>query len=291
MTTSHMTKQTETGADRPDVGWSFLRTPRWMGYYALLVVFAVVCVLLGNWQFARRAEAQAEIARIDAHYDAPAIPLNEALPTRDGFDEDALKWQTVTVTGTYDDRVFLARNRPAAGGVGSVLIQALRADDGRVFFIDRGWVPIAGSDQVPSDLPRAASGEVTVQARLRAGEPEIQGRTASGDSVPSINLPLLAELYGVEGYALTGAYGQLVSETPPSETGTIAPKPERDEGPHLAYALQWYVFIVVAFSGAAYAAWLEHRALNAASGVLPAPPKRRRVGQLDADAEDALLDG
>lgn len=274
------------------VGWSFLRSRRWLGYYALLLIFAIACVWLGNWQFERRAEARAEIARIDANYDAPAVPLAEALPDPAAFDEDALKWQTVEARGVYEGEPFLARNRPGAGGVGSNLVQALRLDDGRVFFVDRGWVQIAGTEEVTEPLPEPPSGEVTVHARLRASEPAIAGRTSSGRSVPSINLSELAE--GFDGATFTGAYGQLVSESPAGEHGLLAQRPERDEGPHLSYALQWYVFILIALVGVGYAARLEHRSLNAAAAAErgePPQPSRRRRGRSDSEEEDALLDG
>ena len=39
-------------------GWSFLRSRRWLGYFALFIVFSIACVWLGNWQFERRAEAR-----------------------------------------------------------------------------------------------------------------------------------------------------------------------------------------------------------------------------------------
>lgn len=73
-------------------GWSFLRSRRWLGYYVLLVIFCIVCVWLADWQFDRRADARAEIARIEQNYDAAAILLDDAVPDPAGFDEDALKW-------------------------------------------------------------------------------------------------------------------------------------------------------------------------------------------------------
>ena len=82
--------------------WSFLRSRRWAGYLALVVVFAIVCCALGMWQFARRAEARAEIARIDANYDAQAVPVADALPELDGFDVDQ-RWQVVALSGQYLD--------------------------------------------------------------------------------------------------------------------------------------------------------------------------------------------
>ncbi|XPP25851.1 MAG: SURF1 family protein [Leucobacter sp.] len=286
---------TRTDPDQPRIGWRFLASRRWLGYCALLVIFSIACVWLGNWQFERRAQARAEIARIDANYDAPAIALQDAMPDPAVFDENALKWQTVEASGVYVGEPVLARNRPGAEGVGSNIVQALKLSDGRVFFVDRGWVQIAGTDEATAALlPAAPSGEVTVLARLRGSEPEIAGRTASGGSVPSINLPMLSQLLGVEAY--TGAYGQLVSEDPAGETGALAARPERDEGPHLSYALQWYVFILIALLGVAHAARQEHRSLNSDDpSVLRdeerRADRRRQRGPSDAEEEDALLDG
>ncbi len=286
--------------DAGQPGWSFLRSPRWIGYFALLLIFSIACVLLGNWQFDRRDEARAEIERIDNNYDAPAVSLAEELPRLEGFDEDAQKWRTVEVTGEYLGEPFLARNRPGPGGVGSDLIQPLRTPTGEVFFVDRGWVPIDGGEAEreglqEADLPRVPEGEVTVEARLRAAEPEIPGRSTSGRTVASIELPELARLAGVEGDAYTGAYGMLISETPAGEHGVLPPKPERDEGPHLSYALQWYVFILIAAIGVGFAARQEYRRLNAGSRIVRdqdrrSAERRKRRGPSDADVEDALLD-
>lgn len=278
------------------VGWRFLTSRRWIGYYAMLLVFAIACALFGNWQFARRAEAQAEIARIDRNYDSPPMPLAEVVPDRASFDEATWKWQTVELHGEYIDEPLLARNRPGPEGSGSVLVQTLRLDDGSVIFIDRGWVPIAGSEESTVQLPAAPSGEVAVTARLRASEREVPGRTASGRSVPQINARQLAGITGTSDSAYLGVWGQLVNEDPAGETGILPQRPERDEGPHLSYALQWYVFILIAIGGTAYAARLEHRNLNGDDPAYDAQDRRRaerrkRRGPSDADEEDALLDG
>lgn len=287
-------------AERPHtsqpIGWSFLRSKQWVGYLSLFIVFSIACVWLGNWQFARRAEARAEIARIDRNYDAPAIPIAEAIPDRGEFDEPLRKWQTVEVIGEYVGEPILARNRPGVDGVGSNLLQALQLGDGSIVFIDRGWVPVTGTDDAPETLPMPVDGEVTVQARLRASEPPIPGREASGDSVPSINVPLMTEMEGFDpGTVFLGAFGQLDNETPSGQSGVLAERPERDEGPHLSYALQWYVFIIIAGIGLAYAARQEYRSFNAGESAVRRDDERRaerkrRRGPSDSDEEDALLD-
>ncbi|WP_336659735.1 SURF1 family cytochrome oxidase biogenesis protein [Leucobacter sp. USHLN153] len=280
------------------VGWSFLRSGRWAGYAAMLVIFSIACVLLGNWQFSRRAEARAEIDRIDNNYDAEPVALTEELPDPAKFDEDRQKWRTVLVTGEYVGEPFLARNRPGPQGVGSDLLQALRTDDGMLFFVDRGWVPVDGAaaEHVdPAELPAPPSGVTTVEVRLRASEPAIAGRTTAGRAVASIEVPELAELAGATGDAYTAAYGMLVEENPAGEHGTLPLKPERDEGPHLSYAVQWYIFILIACIGVVYAARREYRNLNAESDDVIEQDRRsverkRRRGPSDADIEDALLD-
>lgn len=287
-------------ANVPQIGWNFLRSGRWFGYFVMLLIFSIACVLLGNWQFDRRAEARAEIDRLDANYGSVAAPLREELPTLDAFDEAAQKWRTVWVSGEYIGDPFLARNRPGPEGVGSDLIQALRTTDGRVFFIDRGWVPVDGgsadSGEVGlSDLPQAPEGQVRVEARLRASEPVVSGRTSSGITVASIEVPELAELTGTTDEAYSAAYGMLVSEDPAGEHGVLPREPERDEGPHLSYALQWYVFIIIAGIGVIVAARREYRSLNAESQVVQdqdrrAAARRTKRGPTDADVEDALYD-
>lgn len=273
-------------------GWSFLRSPRWLGYYALIIVFSIACVFLGNWQFDRREQARAEIDRIDTNYDAQAIGIEEALPTLDHFDLDKNKWHPVKVRGAYVGEPFLARNRVSASGVGSLLVHPLQLENGQIFFVDRGWVPVNVTAGIPDALPMPAQGQVEVTARLRQSEALISNRETLGSTVGSINLPELESLVGQSAY--TGSYGQLVSESPQGETGELAPKPERDEGPHLSYALQWYVFILIVLGGAGYAASLEWKSLNTTAARKKRASKdllnRNQKKLTDAEEEDAYLD-
>lgn len=277
-------------------GWTFAFSRRWAGYLALTVAFAVVCSLLGVWQFARRAEARAEIDRIDANYDSIPAPIDDILPTLDSFDESQ-KWTPVQVEGTYLlNEQLLVRNRPFNGQPGFEVITPLRLDDGRVFIVDRGWIPTGDTQDAPDIVPSAPSGTVTVTARLKAGEPEIVGRTtvAGSGQIPTIDLPLIAGI--IEQPMFTGAYGLVVSESPAvAEMPALTARPLRDEGPHLSYALQWFVFALLGFVGLGWALRQEYRAVNADD-----PEERERADERervkatrppnDAEVEDAILD-
>ena len=276
--------------------WSFLRSRRWAGYLALVVAFAIASSALGVWQLNRRAEALAEVARIDANYDAEAVPVAEALPDPAAFHIDQ-RWLVVALEGEYlADEEVVVRNRPFAGSSGFEVITPFRLDDGTVFMVDRGWIAQA-SDGRPSEYAAPPAGRVEVEARLKAGEGRIAGRTSTGDEFATIDLPELAERVGEPSY--TGAYGVLVqSGADASEPPLAAARPVRDEGPHLSYALQWFVFALMAFIGLGWAANQERKALAEASASPEAPKAPRQPRQprkpprerRDADVEDEVLD-
>lgn len=278
--------------------WRFLLSGRWAGYLVLVVIFAIACSALGTWQLNRRAEALAEVARIDANYDAAAVPVTEALPDPAAFDIDQ-RWQVVSLTGEYlSDDEIVVRNRPQNGNVGFEVITPFRLDDGTVFMVDRGWIPEA-SDGDPGERAPAPSGEVVVDVRLKAGEGTIAGRTSTSTELATIDLDELADRVGEPAY--TGAYGLLVqSPDDAAEPPLAAPRPERDEGPHLSYALQWFVFALLAFIGLGWAANQERKGLAEASRsgtgtpaggpAAPRRPERKTRRDEDADVEDGILD-
>jgi cytochrome oxidase assembly protein ShyY1 len=261
---------------------------RWGGYLAVVVVFAIACGLLSWWQWARRAEAVAEIERVAVNYDATPVPVAEALPELDAWSDDD-EWLPVELTGRYlPDQQLLVRNRPYNGSSGFEVLVPFELVDGRIFVVDRGWVPIGSSIEAPDAVPAPPDGELTVVARLKPGEPTLLGRTAPAGQLATIHLPSVAELVGDDTYI--GAYGLLASEDPaPAERPAPAIRPEADEGPHLSYALQWIAFGILAFIALIWAFRRERRiaALPAEEQAAAREPRRRSA---DADYEDAAVD-
>jgi cytochrome oxidase assembly protein ShyY1 len=261
---------------------------RWGAYVALVVLFAVACGLLSWWQWARRAEAVAEIQRVEQNYDATPVPVSEVLPRPDSWSPDD-EWLPVQLTGRYlvEDQL-LVRNRPHNGSTGFEVLVPFELADGRVFVVDRGWVPVGSSIEAPDEVPAPPAGDVTIVARLKPGEPELPGRSAPEGQLATIHLPSVAELVGDETYV--GAYGLLASEDPaPATRPQPAVKPEADEGPHLSYALQWIAFGVLAFVALIWAFRRERRiaALPVEEQAAARATKRRSA---DSDYEDAALD-
>lgn len=266
---------------------SLALTRRWLGWLAFTTVFAIVCVLLAQWQWARRVEVVAEMRVVAENWDAVPVELRDVLP--EGSDLDpAREWTPVTLDGEYLlESQVLVRNRPLSARPGFEVLTPLLLDSGEVFIVDRGWVPIGSAQDSPDVVPTPPEGRVEVMVRLKPGEPTIAGRGAPEGQIATIYLPELAGLVD-EGAVITGAYGLLDSESPSaSERPTAATKPVNDEGPHLSYTFQWYLFGLLGFVGFGWALRQEHRTARAAETgeALPAPKRG-----IDAEIEDAILD-
>lgn len=258
-----------------------LREPRWLGYLGVAVVFAVVCCALGAWQWHRREEALAAIARLDANWDRTPVALAEALPELDAYQADQ-QWTPVAVEGEYlVDESLLLRGRVRGGDVGFDVVVPFRTTEGTILWVDRGWIRQGPGAERPVAEPATPDGPVAIVARLRPDEGVIAGRGAPEGQIASVDLGSLAAAIGEPTY--TGAYGLLASEAggEPSDVA-VATRPVLDEGPHLSYTLQWFVF---AAGGFVALGWVMRQEVR---GDEPERPVRRR--RSDADVEDEILD-
>jgi cytochrome oxidase assembly protein ShyY1 len=261
---------------------------RWLGYVALVVVVAAVCGVLSWWQFSRNEEAQERIRQVAENWDAAPAAITDVLAAPGAAFDPRATWTPVRLTGEYDTaNQLLVRGRTNNGRAGfEVLVPLVLADGGGVVIIDRGWLPAGQTQAVtPDAVPAAPAGEVTVIARLRAGEPGIAGRSAPAGQGATIELARIATQTGHPDL-FTGAYGILASEDPAADTGTLTVKPAPDPGPFLSYAVQWILFAVFAAIALIWSIRNERRVRKDGTP----PPKRRRVGEADAAEEDALLD-
>lgn len=273
-------------------GWAFLSSARWLQYTALLVIFSVVCVLLGLWQYDRREGVLQENDRIIRNYDAQPVAITDLLESLESFSAE-LAWHPVVLEGRYlVDEQLLARTRPYQGYPGFEVLSPLLLSDGTVFVVNRGWLPTGFSQDSPDTVPTPPAGSVTVTVRLRPGEPDLPGRTAPEGQVSSIDLPSIMDHIGKEGYQ--GFYGLLVNESPSAQTGTLPSRPQLTEGPHLSYSLQWFVFSIMGIFGYGWLARKEYRQLNPTSEKTlrweqREEKKKAQRKKTDAEIEDELL--
>lgn len=225
-----------------------LRRPAWLAGLAAVAVFAAAAAFLGTWQWDRGEAADARDDSVADHYDLPPVDPGEVVV--DGAVPRDAQWTPVRLTGRYDPAIVAIRNRPQDGRNGFFVTSPFvldRAVDGRdVIWVVRGWAP--ATDQGLPAVPAPPTGPTEVVARVRVaeqalGRPGPDGQTyriAAADLAAAADVPVAAR--AVDGYAILAA-GAAGSGQPLVEI----PRPARDPGPHLAYALQWWLFSVAGF--------------------------------------------
>jgi cytochrome oxidase assembly protein ShyY1 len=275
---------------------------RWLSALAVATLFAVACLFLGRWQWHRHEDKAARAQRITSHYFASPVPLSRAMPGPDTKLPRAQEWTPVTATGRYAAQsLMLVRNRSNNAVSGYEVVVPLTLADGASLLVDRGWIPNGQSATEPPAVPATPVGDITVTGWLRVGEPSL-GRPQRTGQLASINL---AEAQAQTGTPLYGAYLILRAETrSPGEGGlsgeqVVRPqqleKPDTGEGPHLAYALQWWLAAPVGFALVLVGARREHlerwestASTAPADGRVagpPKPPKAKRTRIWDEEDE------
>lgn len=274
--------------------YRFLLSRRWLGGFSLAVVVAIGCVLLGSWQLDRREQRQERNALVTDNYDRPPVPLDDVLPGAASPLPAGTEYTPVTLDGRYlPESALLLRNRPLDGLPGHHSLVPFQTGAGDVVLVDRGWVPVGSTGAGPDDVPPPPVGDVEATVRLRPGE-GLSTRGAPPGQLQRIDLDAAADLLAADGTPPlhTGAYGVLAVERPAAAVApTTLPRPAVDEGPHLSYSLQWFVFALGALVG--FVVLVRRTAGDDAAdrGEAPRPVTRpRRARPSPEDEEDALLD-
>lgn len=228
--------------------WRFARRPFWV--FSHLFVAAVIAsfVGFGLWQLDRLDQRRATNDVIAAR-SGGAVDLGLALDSPAGDDPGAgLDYQAVEGEVRFVE-ADLARvvNRSLNGVAGEhvvaiAIVEFDTTEPGLSLAVNRGFVPL-GVDGGLDPLPTAA---VTVTGWLRATVE--QGRFGaadggSGDVLPRFDTERIGARVGSE---LPPLWLQLATiDGVAAGSGGLPepiPLPPLDDGPHLGYAVQWFVF-------------------------------------------------
>jgi len=237
-----MTVEPESAPDGGDGGdWVFLRRPFWVFSHVFALAVVVLFVNLGIWQLDRHDERSASNTVIAQRVDAEPL-LIEGQADVDG-DPGQLEYRSALVTGRYiDDDFVRVVNRSQRGAAGEYVVAIVELTDGSRMAVNRGFVP-SNADPVLDAVP---NGPTQITGWLRASVEK--GRfgvddTGQGRSVPRFNTNDLAARLGSD---LPSVWLQLAGDG----AGVTAfpdpvPLPSLDQGPHLGYAVQWFVFALL----------------------------------------------
>jgi cytochrome oxidase assembly protein ShyY1 len=220
--------------------YRFLLRPKWIGFHLLVVAGIVAMINLGFWQLRRLDQRRDFNTKVEARSELPPEPLDEVLASGR---PDEIEWRIVTVTGRYlQDEQILVVNRSQRGSAGDNVVTPMSLDGARTLIVNRGFVPLS------VQAPPAPDGVVEVVGRIRQSQERRTGQlsdAAEGEltEVQRLDIPRVAPQLPGE---VIPVYIDLLTSDPPEVAGLPEPvvRPPLGEGPHLSYAVQWFIFSV-----------------------------------------------
>jgi surfeit locus 1 family protein len=232
--------------------YRFLFRPAWLLFHLIVVAGIVSMISLGFWQLRRLDERKDFNSLLVERSEEAPVPLSELLGDAGGSDvaPNTIEWRRVTAIGRYLPEQLVEFNNSQGGRSGENVLTALAIDGPAdiTVIVNRGFIPLG------VDLPAAPGVAVEVTGFVRLSEMrERGGVTDSSDGEPltavrRIDVPAIAEQLPGN---VAPFYVQLI-ESDPAITATDPQPvvlPELDNGPHLSYAIQWFVFAVCVVIG------------------------------------------
>lgn len=246
-------------------------------------------VLLGLWQLRRLDDKRVYRDLVVGRQEQSVAPVEALLPVEaTARAVDGVLHRAVTTRGTYDDEAtVVVDSRSLNGASGGWVLTPLRLRDGRAVVVNRGFLGFDRDGRITP--PSAPDGAVTVEGLLQP----TQERGRFGPTDPATGqLTVMARvdldrLAAQVPYDLAPAYVQRVTSEPdePAVAGgapALVPlgRPRPEEGPHLAYAVQWFIFSAIAAGG--YLLLLRKLALERGRSTLGATsPDHEQAEVLD----------
>ncbi len=210
---------------------------------ALAVVLIFGCIQGAMWQYDRYQVRHAKNALIIANVSKPALDETQL----SSLNESRRAWRETEVTGSFiPAKELLVRNRYHEGKYGFGVITLFRSEQGKFYWVDRGWV-IAGKDALTPPTTKPVTEEkIQILARVRIENIENQV-AGSVFAVPNGKDGKQLEKWNQTGSVTTqDFYFDLISASDQRFNPEVpSPLPEISDGPHLAYFFQWLIFALL----------------------------------------------
>ncbi len=258
--------------------YQFLISPKWIAFHVLVAVLVVAMINLAFWQLRRLDERRQFNAKVRENANQPIVPFDDL---RGAFTQPStVEWRRVRVTGTFlPGHQFLVVNRSQNGETGRNVVDALQLADGTLLLLNRGFVSNIDSPPAPPQ------GTIDVIGRLRVSERRATGQTADESvgvltEIRRIDIGVLAKQFDAP---VLPVYVERLDSSPP-DAASLEPivAPTLDEGPHLSYTVQWFIFSACVVVG-----WVLNvrRSLAVRSGKAV---KKRRPGYIPIADDESV---
>ncbi len=224
--------------------YSFVREPKWIAAHILTLLLLGAFVTAGFWQFGRHQARGERNETVLERSDATSLSGSDLF----GSDED-IEFRVVNLQGTWStDDAVLIRNRSHQEMAGCHLAVPLALSDSRAVLVVAGWLHQSSCvvDQFESPTETVS---LTGRVRLSQKRGAIGARDLSGGVLSSLARTDVGRVDQQVSFSLAPVYVELMTSSPEVAVAIPLEPPPTHLGPHLAYAVQWFLFFVVGAVG------------------------------------------
>ncbi|MEV5281197.1 SURF1 family protein [Streptomyces sp. NPDC052811] len=226
--------------------YRFLLSRQWVLVTLLALALIPTMIELGFWQLHRHEHKVAQNTLIADNLKAKPVPVTDltspghTVPTSD-------YWRKVTATGTYDTahEVVVRRRTAADGRVGYHVLTPFVLDGGATVLVNRGWIADNGNQMDFPKIPAPPAGKVTVTGRLMADQTTAASGIKDVKGLPPRQVMLISSTEQAKalGRPVLGGYIEQTAPESADDSPELIPAPDDSSiGPHMAYAVQWWLF-------------------------------------------------
>ncbi|AIR97638.1 hypothetical protein SGLAU_08130 [Streptomyces glaucescens] len=227
--------------------YRFLLSRQWVILTLVALALIPTMIELGFWQLHRHQHKVALNRVIADSLAAEPVPA-ESLTAPGAEVKDADLYRRVTARGRFDTarEVVVRRRTNADDRIGFHVLTPFVLTDGKILLVNRGWIPADGPSQTAfPKIPPPPRGEITVTGRLMADQTTAASGIKDKTGLPDRQIMLINSRQEAErlGGQVLGGYIDMTEPRPRGATPQPIAAPDHDDiGPHMAYAVQWWLF-------------------------------------------------
>jgi surfeit locus 1 family protein len=222
---------------------------KWMLATLLVLIAVGVMIRLGIWQLDRLKQRRVFNAHFLEQAESPTLMLNEKSITQN---LNLMEYRQVTVSGVYDHTNETAiSNQSWENRAGVHLLTPLKITGTETaVLVDRGWIPL--EDYKVGNWDKfSESGLVNISGMIRLSQEQSFGGKPDptplpGESLKAWNFVNINAISKQIPYPILKIYIQQSPDPARTELPyRTQPTIEISEGPHLGYAIQWFIFATI----------------------------------------------
>lgn len=217
---------------------------------AALLAFAALFVGMGLWQVQRLAWKEALIARVDNGLRAPPVGVGNLPRALAGDQAKGMEYRRLAARGEWITQATTLVAGPSSMGTGYWALTPLRLGDGRIVYVNRGFVPM-GTTRA-SVIAITPAGPADVVGLLRVSEPKgsfLRPNRPDADLWYARDIAAIAQKHGVA--AETGWFIDAQTIAMMADASALAKQPVAGltvisfPNNHLGYAITWFTLALL----------------------------------------------